>query len=71
VFYPMAVETAGYMAPPADRTGQGDRKTHHHHHWRSKRDGVSVSAAVRGTTNKFIGNYRNSDNDLCKFLCTS
>jgi len=31
-----------------DRTGQGD--PHFHYHWRSKRDSVSVSAAVRGTS---------------------
>ena len=29
------------------------------------------SMLLRKRTNKFIGNYRNSGNDLCKFLCTS
>jgi len=29
------------------------------------------SMLLRRRTNKFIGNYRNSGNDLCKFLCTS
>ena len=28
------------------------------------------SMLLRKRTNKFIGNYRNSGNDLCKFLCT-
>ena len=29
------------------------------------------SMLLRKRTNKFIDNYRNSGNDLCKFLCTS
>ena len=29
------------------------------------------SMLLRKRTNKFIGNYRNCGNDLCKFLCTS
>ena len=29
------------------------------------------SMLLRKRTNKFIGNYRNSGNDLCKFLCTT
>ena len=33
-----------------DRTGRRDLKTHHDHHWQYKRDSVSVSAAVRGTS---------------------
>ena len=29
------------------------------------------SMLLRKRTNKFIGNYTNSGDDLCKFLCTS
>ena len=40
----------GYLALTGDWTGRKDWKTHHHHYWRFKRDGISVSATVRGTS---------------------
>ena len=45
----------GYLTPPGNRTGWWDWKTHHQYHWRCKRDGVSVSAAVRGTSKRGNG----------------
>ena len=29
------------------------------------------SMLLRKRTDKFIGNYRNSGNDVCKFVCTN
>ena len=52
VFYPVAIKTVGtwHYQTINHRTGRENWKTHHQHHWQCKRDGVSVSAAVCGTS---------------------
>jgi len=52
MFYPVAIETLGTWHYQTIELVKeiGKRTTKHQHHWRSQGDGVSVSAAVHGTS---------------------
>jgi len=73
VFYPVAIQTAGSWHHQTIELVEEIAKKHHQHHLRSKGDGVSVSAAVRGTLKGkrgFFSKYLCCQLVCCNPLCS-